>query len=171
MLESDLLGAFDTLELKSELSQIELNVVAPLILTRAVAPGMKQQKSGFIINVSSIMAYQAVPYVATYAASKALEWRHSIALRRELLEFGVKVLTLCPGPTETEFFGVSKVPGGIQTFKRSPPEIVAKICLEDLDAGRAISIPTFTAKALVLFAMFTPTSLYTWGVRWMLEGP
>lgn len=163
------LGAFHKLELKNELSQIELNVVTPLILSRSVLPQMCERRSGFIINVSSIMAYQGVPYVATYAATKAFELRHSLALRSEVSEMGVKVLTLCPGPTETEFFGVAKVPGGVKKFKRTAPEIVAKICLKDLDAGRAVSIPTFKAKFLVYLAMLTPTSLYTWAVKRTLK--
>jgi short-subunit dehydrogenase len=163
------LGAFHQLGLQAELSQIELNVLTPLILTHAVTAAMCSRRSGFIINVSSIMAYQAVPYVATYAASKAFEWRHSLALRRELSDFGVKVLTLCPGPTETEFFGVAKVPGGTKTFKRSSPEVVATTCLRDLDAGRAVSIPTLTAKALVLLAMLSPTFIYTWTVKRVLK--
>lgn len=163
------LGAFHSLDLASELNQIELNVVTPLVLTHSIVKGMCARKSGFIINVSSIMAYQAVPYVATYAATKAFEWRHSIALQRELSDYGIRVLTLCPGPTETEFFGVAKVPGGIKKFKRAPASLVAKVCLEDLKAGRKISIPTFLAKSLVLLGMLAPTSIYTWYVKRVLS--
>lgn len=164
------LGAFHSLELKSELSQVELNVVTPLILTKAVIESMCQRRSGFIINVSSIMAYQAAPYVATYAATKAFEWRHSVALQRELSDCGVKVLTLCPGPTETEFFGVAKVPGGVTaSFKRDSPKVVAQKCLRDLELGRAVSIPTFKAKLLVLLAQFSPTFIYTWVVKRVLK--
>ena len=163
------LGPFHTLSLKSELAQVELNVVAPMILTHAVSNSMITRKAGFIINVSSIMAYQAVPYVATYAATKAFEWRHSLAIQRELSDHGIKVLTLCPGPTETEFFGVAKVPGAVTGFKRASSETVAKTCLRDLDAGKKISIPTFTAKVLVFAAMILPTSLYTWAVKRKLK--
>ena len=162
------LGSFSSLDLSSELAQIELNVLTPLILTHAVVSGMRVRKTGFIINVSSIFAYQAVPFVATYAATKAFEWRHSVALQRELSEYGIRVLTLCPGPTETEFFGVAKVPGGMWNFKRAPAKLVAQTCLRDLDAGKTVSIPTLTAKALVLLAQISPTFIYTWVIKKVL---
>lgn len=163
------LGAFKNLDFESELSQIEVNVIAPLILSRAVVGSMCKRGSGFIINVSSIMAYQAVPYVATYAASKSFEWRHSVALRNEVSKHGVKVLTLCPGPTETEFFGIAKIPGGITRFKRADPLTVVSQCLRDLEKGRTVSIPTFLAKLLVLAAILIPTPIYTWFVVRILE--
>lgn len=163
------LGAFHRLDLETELAQVELNVVAPLILTRAVSPAMCLQRQGFIINVSSIMAYQAAPYVATYAATKAFEWRHSVALRQELVDHGVRVLTLCPGATETEFFGIAKMNKGIWNFRRTPADVVVRTCLKDLESGRLVSIPTLNAKLLVLVAQCVPTFIYTFLVKQVLR--
>jgi short-subunit dehydrogenase len=163
------LGSFADLDLDLELEQIELNVNAPLILSHAVLPRMIKTKNGFIINVSSIMAYQAVPYVATYAATKSFEWLHSVALARELEDYGIRVLTLCPGPTETEFFGVAKVSSSAASFKRASAQSVAKACVRDLESGKTVCIPNYQAWLLAQFAKFTPWHLYTSLVKRLLR--
>ncbi len=162
------LGRFIDHDLDSELSQIELNVNSPLILTHAVVPGMMSIGKGFVINVSSIMAYQAVPFVATYAATKSFEWLHSVAISRELEDKGIKVMTLCPGPTETEFFGVANVPNHFGTFKRKSAESVAKACIKSLMKGERVCIPNWQARYLIYAAKLCPASLYTWVIKKIL---
>ena len=119
-------GPFEELELASEIQMVDINIITPLVLAHAVIPQMKQRRSGVIISVSSIAAFQPLPYMASYAATKAFNFIHSLALKAELRSFGIKVVTLCPGPTATEFGGVARVPGTLTGGKRDTVELVVK---------------------------------------------
>lgn len=91
---------------------LRLNCLAPLRLTRRALGGMVERGRGAVINISSGMAFQPAPYLATYAASKAFTLSWSEALYEELRDQGVHVLTVCPGVTPTEFDQVAGVPLG-----------------------------------------------------------
>ena len=81
-----------------ELGIVQVNCSAVVHLTRLYLPGMVERRSGDILIVSSTAAYQAVPYMATYAASKAFDLLFAEALAREVERYGVRVCALCPGP-------------------------------------------------------------------------
>ncbi|HUA35323.1 MAG TPA: SDR family oxidoreductase [Candidatus Binataceae bacterium] len=100
-------GTFCELPMEREIEEIELNVTALVALCRLFAPAMASRKSGTIINVASTAAFQPVPWMATYGATKAFVLSFSEALSSELRESGVTVLALCPGPTRTEFQAVA----------------------------------------------------------------
>jgi short-subunit dehydrogenase len=70
---------------------------------------MRAQRQGTIINVASTAAFQAVPFMATYAATKAFVLSFSQALWEENRQLGVHVMALCPGVTDTNFFAASKM--------------------------------------------------------------
>lgn len=101
-------GRFDTLELARELDEIDLNVTALVALTRLFIPAMVERRRGTIINVASTAAFQAVPFMTTYAATKAFVLSFSEGLAGELAGCGVGVLALCPGPVRTEFQAVAR---------------------------------------------------------------
>jgi uncharacterized protein len=100
-------GAFCELPIEREIEEIELNVAALVAVCRLFAPAMAARKSGTIINVASTAAFQPVPWMATYGATKAFVLSFSEALSSELSTAGVTVLALCPGPTHTEFQAVA----------------------------------------------------------------
>ena len=104
-------GHFNVLDREVEEEIVHLNVIAPLLLAHKVIPQMKKRRAGDIVTISSIAGFQPLPYMASYAASKAFNYSHSLGLRYELKQFGINVLTVCPGPTNTEFAGVARVPG------------------------------------------------------------
>lgn len=83
---------------------LALNVAAPAALVRAVLPEMIARGSGQIVNVSSVVAFQPMPRMAMYSATKAALSAFSTALRLELRETGVDVVLIEPGSTRTEFF-------------------------------------------------------------------
>lgn len=85
------------------LSLIRLNVEAVAVLSHQIGRKMAQRGSGGILNVASTAAYQPVPYFALYSATKAFVLSFSEALSAELSARGVRVFTICPGPTESEF--------------------------------------------------------------------
>lgn len=84
---------------------IEVNAAAPVSLCREFLPDLTSHQGSAVINVSSPAAYQPVPYMAVYAASKAFLHAFSLALHEEWREKGVRVQTLVPGPIRTELEG------------------------------------------------------------------
>jgi uncharacterized protein len=113
-------GHFDCLPLDREIEEIDLNVTAPVALTRLLLPGMVERRHGTVINVASTAAFQAVPYMSTYAATKAFVLSFTEGLAGELAGTGIRVLAFCPGPVKTEFEAVahtekSMMPGFVYT--------------------------------------------------------
>ena len=96
-------GRFVTAKPDREIAEVMLNVLAVHELTAAVLPGNVQHRSGGVINVASTAAFQPLPYMATYGATKAFVLSFTDALTVELAGTGTRMLTLCPGPVETEF--------------------------------------------------------------------
>lgn len=109
-------GRFSAMPLDRELSEIDLNVGAVISLTRLFLPAMIKVGRGTVINVASTAGFQPMPFMATYAATKAFLLSFSVALNQELAGTGVRVMTLCPGLTRTEFQQVAgterrRIPG------------------------------------------------------------
>ena len=96
-------GPFTQIDVSRQLEMIDVNVKALLALTHLFLPLMIERKSGFVINVSSTASFQPVPYLATYAATKAFVTIFSEALWSECHGTGVKIINLCPGRTKTNF--------------------------------------------------------------------
>ena len=90
--------------------QIRLNVLTLTDLTLGVLPGMLERNSGTIVNVASTASYQPVPGLGVYSATKAYVRSFTEALWGELKGTGVRAFTLCPGPTQTEFFEAAGTP-------------------------------------------------------------
>lgn len=98
------MGDFARLDLARELGMIDLNIKSLVALTYHFLKPMRERRSGTIINVASTAAFQGVPGMATYAATKAFVLSFSEALWVENRSFDVHVMALCPGVTETNFF-------------------------------------------------------------------
>src|SRR5947208_3374536 len=103
-----------------------LNVMAVVELTHRLLEPMIVRRRGAVINVSSTAAFQPVPYTTLYAATKSFVTSFSMALAEEVQPYGIRVVTLCPGATRTNFFQASqygdqnyKVPGGMQRAEAS----------------------------------------------------
>jgi short-subunit dehydrogenase len=101
-----LMGPVTELPEDELLSQFQTNVFAPLFLARQVAPIMRKQKSGTIVNIGSVSGITTTPFSGAYCASKAALHALSDALRMELGIFGIKVITVQPGKIESAF-GIS----------------------------------------------------------------
>ena len=136
-------GEFRSSKVESELAIVQVNCSAMVHLTRLYLPGMVERQSGDILIVSSTAAYQGVPYMATYAASKAFDLLFAEALAREVERYGVRVCALCPGPTTSEFGKVAGVPDEI-VVNVEPANHVARVGLRALAAGEHSVISGFT---------------------------
>lgn len=84
--------------------QIQLNALSLVDLTARFLPGMASAGHGIVVNVASTAAFQPTPSMAVYGATKAFVLSFTEALWQETRGVGVRILTVCPGPTETEFF-------------------------------------------------------------------
>ncbi len=87
---------------------LEVNMKALTRLTHSMLPGMIERGEGCVLNVSSTAGYVPIPKMAIYAASKAYVNNFGEAVRAELNGTGVSIVTLCPGPVETEFHDVAR---------------------------------------------------------------
>jgi hypothetical protein len=124
-------GRFETLAPDRERDEVAVNVASLVALTHAFLPAMLERQSGGVINVASTAAFQPVPYMAVYGATKAFVRSFSEALHEEVHRRGVNVLALCPGPTATEFFdAVTPVAGPMRTARD-----VVTTALKAFDAG------------------------------------
>ncbi len=132
------IGAFAELGEQRLADELELNAVALTQLTRALLPAMLDNKRGTVINVASTAAFQPIPTMAVYAATKAYVLRFSEALWDELRGSGVRVLALCPGPTRTPFFA-NAGDDTAMSWRRTPAQVM-DTCYAALDKGQPVAI-------------------------------
>jgi short-subunit dehydrogenase len=149
-------GRFAELDPGAEESEIRLNVVAVVRLTRAALPGMIERGRGGVINVSSMAAFNASPYMATYAATKAFVNSFTEGLAEELSGTGVKVQALCPGFTRTEFQDVARVEPDLPSFAWQEPDAVVDASLSALERGSLVVVPGLGNQALAAVSSTLP---------------
>jgi short-subunit dehydrogenase len=153
-------GAFHLSPIEQELSQVRVNCEATVHLARLFLPAMVERRRGWMLVTSSTASFQPVPYLSTYAATKAFDRLFAEALAQEVARFNVGVTALCPGATESEFFDVSRATAfkarGVQSA-----EEVARIAIAALAAGKRIVIPNLAGRASALVTRFLPTRLIT----------
>jgi uncharacterized protein len=151
-------GNFDKLDLEAQLNMIRLNVEAPVALTSLLLPILRQSQQAYILNVASTAAYQAVPTLAVYAATKSFILSFSRALRNELKDSAVSVSCLSPGPTDTGFAdraGLDELKELADKFNMSP-SVVAGIALKGMFKKKAEIVPGFLNAAGAKMVPFVP---------------
>jgi short-subunit dehydrogenase len=150
-------GPFHTLDVETELREINLNVMALVRLTHAAAVGMVERGSGGILNVSSLAGFQPGPSNATYGATKAFVTSFTEAVHEELRGTGVNVTALCPGFTHTEFQERANVPANeVPGFMWQEAPEVARAGLDGLEKNKAIVIPGAVNKVMGNLSAITP---------------
>ena len=159
-------GEFVSTALEQELSQVRVNCDAVVHLTRLFVPGMVERRRGWVMILSSVASFQPLPYLATYAATKAFDRFFALGLAEEVGRFGVQVSALCPGPTESEFFAVAKADdksgaGAMSGRKRQSAEEVARRGIAGLATGKRVVIPYAGGHASALVVRFLPVRLIT----------
>jgi uncharacterized protein len=132
-------GEVPQVETQRLLDMVEVNCTAPVHLTRLFLPEMVVRRSGDILILASTAAFQAVPYISTYAATKAFDLYFAEGLAEEMKPHGIRVCALCPGSTESEFHALA----GQEAFtarNQEPADKVARTGLEALAAGKSYVI-------------------------------
>lgn len=156
-------GEFWKLSLARQMQMIRLHLEALIELSHDLLPGMIEKRAGGIINVSSITGFQPIPYVAVYAATKGFMTSFSLALEEEARPYGVRVVTLCPGGTRTNFVvegsatGRGRFPGSGMT-----PEEVVRQALAKLDAGGGLVVPGMGNRIAVFVERWVPRAWVPW---------
>lgn len=146
------IGAFLDDDLDTDLRMLDVNCRAPLILTHELGNAMRARGRGGIVMLASIGGLMPNPYFSHYAATKAWDRFMGEGLHVELAGKGVDVVTLCPGPTRTEFFDVAdvdetKLPPPIQRLIMDADDVVAA-ALHGL--GReSVVVPGWSNKLMV----------------------
>lgn len=135
-------GDFIGSEERRLLDMTQVNVVSVMHLARLFLPPMAERHSGYMLIVASTAAFQSVPYLSTYAATKAFDLLFAEGLAQELRPHGVRVCALCPGSTTTEFQQVAgqNMPTG---GSKEPAEKVARVALQALAKGKPMVISGF----------------------------
>ena len=153
-------GFFAQNEIDQELSQVRVNCEAVVSLTRLFIPRMVERRRGWVLVVASTASFQPVPYIATYAATKAFDRFFALGLAAEVARFGVKVTALCPGPTESEFQDVAH--GTVLKGRvMQPAAEVARLAIAALARGQRTIIPNFDGRFKALLVRFLPVGLVT----------
>ena len=157
-------GSFHLSPIEQELSQVRVNCEAMVRLSRLFVPRMVERRRGWVLVLASTASFQPLPYFATYAASKAFDRFFALGLAGEVARYGVKVTALCPGPTESEFFTVSRA-GAFRTRKVQSAPDVARLGVAALARGQRTIIPNFAGSFTANLVRFLPVSLITYAVE------
>ncbi len=130
-------GAFVESDGAKQTTMVQLNVQALVDLTHLFLPAMQARKAGNIINVASIAAFQSMPYLSVYAATKAFVLSFSTALWAEVKDQGIYVQCLCPGATESNFGVVSGLDQAFSASKNTPSIATAASVVQESLAAMA----------------------------------
>lgn len=148
---------FTASDLGDEQDLLNVLVRTPMRLMHVILPGMKERKSGTIINVSSVAGFIAG---GTYSAAKSYLTVLSESINADLKGSGVKVSALCPGFTRTEFHKHARMKmKGLPSFLwLNADKLVAK-AWKDAQANKPVSIPGWQYKLLIAIISITPRGL------------
>jgi short-subunit dehydrogenase len=154
-------GRFQDLPPERLAGMIDLNVRAVVDLTRRFLPPMIARGGGAILNVVSMSAFQPVPFLGTYAATKAFLLSFTEALAVEVAGTGVKVQALCPGNIPTGFQQVAGTEDAAFTRTPSmPADAVAEASLRALEGGgKVVVIPGTRDRVMVALQRLVPRAM------------
>jgi hypothetical protein len=155
-------GAFEEMLLEDQLNIIDLNIKVQVSICHAYLPVLRKQPKAYLLNVSSTTAFQTVPYLNIYAATKVFVLSFTRGLRYELRKTPVSVSCLIPGSTDTYVEYWTKMGSSVKKkaviCNMSHAE-VGKIAVRGLFKGQAEIIPGFKNKLRGFLPRFFPKGL------------
>lgn len=155
-------GRFDKYSLEENEAMLRINIFTLSQLTQLMLPQLQKQQQSYILNISSTSAYQAVPYLALYCASKAFVLQFSRAIRHELRKTSVSVTCISPGTTDTDFASRANVgPKALKAAEKfnMTPQAVARTAVKAMLQKKAEVIVGATNKIGGFFAWLLPKKL------------
>lgn len=161
-------GTFET-PLRENLNMVDLNCKAVMALCQITAPYMPA--GGQIVNMASVAAYQPIPYINVYGATKSFVLNYSRALNCELRKRRISVTAVCPFWTKTEFFNRAIDAGTEAVVKKYvamyQPEQIVRRAWRDVRKRKEVSKFGFTARFQVILANLLPHRFVMW--YWMKQ--
>lgn len=154
------MGYFAEEDRERELEMIALNISTLVGLTHLYLQKMCERGRGTIINVSSTASFQPIPFMATYAATKAFVSSFTEAIAEEYKPFGITISAVCPGPTDTNFFAEANAQP-LKAKGMETPEQVVEVALAAVGSGRAKAISGLTNKIGAFFGSLVPNFIVT----------
>lgn len=127
-------GRLETISEEELRAMIEVDLLAPILLTRTFLPELRRSGDGLIVNIASGIAQMGVPFYSAYAAAKGGLARFGEALRRELKGEGVHVITVYPGATDTPMMSSNKA-GADLGFALQPVADVVGSIVDGMETG------------------------------------
>ncbi|MBS1915643.1 MAG: SDR family oxidoreductase [Bacteroidetes bacterium] len=155
-------GNFERFSIDDNTNMMQLNMIALVQLTQLFLPVLKSQNKSYILNISSSAAYQAVPYLSLYSATKAFVLSFSRGLQQELKRTPVSVTCISPGSTDTGFASRAQLgEKGLKTADKvnMTPEAVAAIAVKSMLSGKTEVIVGFINKLGAFMAWLLPKKL------------
>ena len=152
-------GSFEKRPIEEHIDMINVSMLSTMKLIHLFLPQFKQQNKAYILNIGSSAAYQAVPYLSTYAAAKSFIVSFSRALKYELRNSNVGVTVVSPGVTDTDFPIRANVnEKGLKTAGKiaMTPGQVAKIAVNSLFKEKTEVLTGFITKATTFFVKLLP---------------
>ena len=151
-------GEFKDIELKEYDQILEVNLKAPIRLTKLALPHLLKSASGRIINVVSILGIFPIPTETVYSATKFGLRGFSYALADELADTNVKVCSICPGPVDTPFImeHIEKVHDLVFSTTVSTPDEIGELILKSAKDGRMERIKPGHTGFLAKIGMLIP---------------
>lgn len=151
-------GAFTDISLEDQLEMIDLNDKALVAMTYLTLPYMSAGSR--VYEVGSLSAFQPVPYIGVYGASKAFVLSFSRAVGKELRASGVRVMAVCPGGVKTDFFNRAKTDDTITYYNKffTSEQVVAR-ALRDMKKGKDVSVCGASIRGQVLLTKLLPHRL------------
>ena len=151
-------GSFENISLEDECRMVDLNAKALLAMTRVTLPYMK--KGSHILQLDSLSAFQPVPYITTYGATKAFVLSYTRAMNRELKSRGIRMMAMNPGWVKTEFFShaFQTNQSEVQYFDRlyEAKDVVATGLKDLYKSKKDMSIHGFPVKFQVFLVKLVP---------------
>ena len=133
-------GSFDELSLEDMNQIIDVNLRAPMMLTRLALPIMHEQGSGTVVNVASLAGRLPLDHEATYSATKVGLRFFSFAVAEELRDTNIRVCVVSPGPVDTGFIMdrsvIDSVPALVFSQPMSTPDEIADLVLDSAADGQ-----------------------------------
>ncbi|WP_343672172.1 SDR family oxidoreductase [Chitinophaga sp.] len=154
-------GEFDKTVLEDQNRMLQVNMQTPMALCHHFLPMLLQQPAAYIMNVASTAAYQAVPTLSTYAATKAFMLLFTRGLRADLMGTNVSVTALSPGPVNTNFIdraGMQAIKATAEKYGMTPDE-VARIAVKGMFAKKSELIPGALNAATAFFTRLVPKAM------------
>jgi short-subunit dehydrogenase len=148
-------GKFEEIPLEEQMNMIDLNCKALMAMTYLTLPYMPEGSK--VYQLGSLSAFQPVPYIATYGATKSFVLSFSRALNKELEKRKIRMIAVCPGWVRTEFFDRAVTDDTIKYYNKffTSDEVVRR-AVYDMYRGKDISVCGWSIRAQVLLTKLLP---------------